>query len=485
MCASEVTKVLVKGVYDPMSAPQPPNQPPGGEQQPQGPSSGPQPEQNSPFGDSPEPTQVVQPPQPQQSQEPQESQGEQRFGDSPEPTQVVQPPNLSAGEQQGSNAESTQLVPPGMQPQPAIPYSPPPSAADNPAAVNPQGFGQQSPPGGFGAPGQVGPQSGPQPQQGFGAPGQPGQQGFGAPGQPGQFGQPPQQGFGAPPGGGFGAPGQPAFGGGGNQMKAMIAGGAVALFGLIALILSITLFADFVSTSSRASEAAEQAERAYKQAIDNCIAAGMPQEQCEAGFSTEKIDVDSEGAGYAWFCIITLLVGSLAATAGGVMHALVNKLQGGVGKIVPYVTLGGGFLTLLASLLIVIEDGGAITRVIFTLILGLLITVVGVIAAIPQTAFYLGLGGSGGPGGFGGPGGPGGGFGGPGGFGQPGQPGGFGQPGGQFPSSGGFPQQGQPGQPGGFGQPGGQFPSSGGFPQQGQPGQPGGFGQPGQPPQQW
>src|SRR5690606_21172014 len=280
-----------------MSAPQPPNQPQGGEQQPQGPSSGPQPEQSSPCGDNPEPTQVVQPPQPQQSQDDQQ----QQFGDSPEPTQVVQAPNASAGDQ-GSNAESTQLVPPGMQPQPAIPYSPPPSAADNPAAVNPQGYGQQSPPGGFGAPGQLGPQSGPQPQQGFGAPGQP-QKGFGAPGE-GQFDQPPQQGFGAPPGGGFGAPGQPAFGGGGgNQMKAMIAGGAVALFGLIALILSITLFADLVSTSSRASEAAEQAERAYKQARDNCIAAGMPQEQCEAGFSTEKIDVDSEATGYFWFCV--------------------------------------------------------------------------------------------------------------------------------------------------------------------------------------
>src|SRR5690606_31024564 len=215
-----------------MSAPQPPNQPQGGEQQPQGPSSGPQPEQSSPFGDNPEPTQVVQPPQPQQSQDDQQ----QQFGDSPEPTQVVQAPNASAGDQ-GSNAESTQLVPPGMQPQPAIPYSPPPSAADNPAAVNPQGYGQQSPPGGFGAPGQLGPQSGPQPQQGFGAPGQP-QQGFGAPGQ-GQFGQPPQQGFGAPPGGGFGAPGQPAFGGGGGMnFVPMIVGGIVAVLGLVALIFT-------------------------------------------------------------------------------------------------------------------------------------------------------------------------------------------------------------------------------------------------------
>lgn len=450
-----------------MSAPQPPNQPWGGEQQPQGPSSGPQPQQNSPFGTS-EPTQVVQPQQPQQSQ------GEQQpFGDSPEPTQVVQPPNPASAGQQGDNAESTQLVAPGSQPQPAIPYAPPPSAADNPAAVNPQGgFGQQPPSGGFGAPGQLGPQSGPQPQQGFG-------------GQPGQFGAPPQGGFGAPPGGGFGAPPQPAFGGGagggGNKLKSLVVGGIVAVLALVTAILAITLMSDISGPGS--SEIDE--------AVEQCVAAGAPEDMCRE--SVQQYADSAEGApGYIWFYVVMVLVGGVLAAASGVLLALLDKLKGGLRKLVAPFMLGGGFFTLLFSVLLMIESSGELTRVIFTMIFGLLITVAGVLALLPATAPFLGIGGPGGgggfpppgqPGGFGQPGQPGG-FGQPGqpgqpgGFGQPGQPGGFGQPGGHFPSSGGFPQPGQPGQPGGFGQPG----QPGGF---GQPGQPGGFGQPGQPPQQW
>ena len=133
-------------------------------------------------------------------------------------TQMVNP----AGGGDAPVADSTQLVPPGSQP-PAIPYTPPPSAADNPAAA----FGQQ--------PGGLRPAAGR-----FGQPGQPGQPGgFGQqPGQPGGFGQPPQ-GFGGP---GFGGPPQPGFGGqppqfggaagaGGNGMFGYIAGGVVAVLG--------------------------------------------------------------------------------------------------------------------------------------------------------------------------------------------------------------------------------------------------------------
>src|SRR5262245_45991677 len=102
-----------------MSAPQPPSQPgDGGEQPPQGPPSGPTPQQDSPFGTS-EPTQVVQPGQPQPSAP---SSGEGGlFGEAPEPTQVVRPGDANAGESH-FGAESTQLVPPGLQP-PAIPYA--------------------------------------------------------------------------------------------------------------------------------------------------------------------------------------------------------------------------------------------------------------------------------------------------------------------------------------------------------------------------
>ncbi|MFD9964529.1 hypothetical protein [Amycolatopsis sp. NPDC058986] len=453
-----------------MSAPQPPNQPWGGGQPPQGPPSGPQPQQDSPFG-SPEPTQVVQPAQPQQPQ------GGQ-FGETPEPTQVVQPVQQQ-GEggqpaQQGDanatqlvnpvgggdapGAESTQLVPPGSQP-PAIPYAPPPSAADNPAAVG--GFGQQQP--GYGQPGAYG-----QPQPAYGQPGQP---------QPGQPGQP--QGFGAPggfggppPGGGFGQP-APAFGaapagGGGNALYGYIAGGVVALLGLIALIFSFVYLGD-------ASDYSKLFDRAPNQdAIDKFL---------------DKAGI--VGSGTVWLYVILILLGSLISLAGGVGLALASKLSGTIKTIVPFVVLGGGVILALFSLLLKIgltpnddflqqfgasakdATGGGIPP----LILGILILIVGVLAVIPATAQFVGLGGGSTPSGPGAPG-P---YGAPqGGFGQPGQPGGFGQPG-QQPGYGQPPQQ-------PYGQPGGHDPSSGGFAQPGQ--QPGGFGQPeqqpgyGQPPQQ-
>ncbi|WIY05793.1 hypothetical protein QRX60_18835 [Amycolatopsis mongoliensis] len=473
-----------------MSAPQPPNQPWGGGQPPQGPPSGPQPQQDNPFG-SPEPTQVVQPAQPQ---------GGSPFGETPEPTQVVQPghpgdggagatqamPPVDANATQMVNpvgggdapvGDSTQLVPPGSQP-PAIPYTPPPSAADNPAAAFGQqqgGFGQQ--PGGYGQPGQQG---------GFGQ-----QPGFGQPGQPGQ----PPQGFGGP---GFGGPQQPGFGGqppqfgaaapGGNGLFGYIAGGVVALLALVALIISFAYMSDASDYSKIFDLAPDQA------AIDKVLD--------QAGII---------GPGLVWFYVVMILVGSLVSLAGGVGLALVGKL-GGIKKFVPIaIAAGGALLTVFALLLKIgmtpnaetLAQASASEKDTFglglpPLILGVLILIVGVLGFIPATRQFVGLGDGGaapgGPQGFGGP--PNqGGFGGPqqpGGFGQPGQPG---QPGGFGQQPGGYGQPGQPpqgyGPPPGYGQPGGPNPSSGGFPQPssggfpqpGQPQQPGGYGQPGQPPQ--
>lgn len=424
-----------------MSAPQPPNQPWGGGQQPspQGPPSGPQPQQDNPFG-SAEPTQVVQPGQPQQ-QDQSQSQGDQ-FGDSPEPTQVVHPGQGDTG----GGAESTQLVPPDQQPQ-SIPYAPPPSAADNPAAMNPQqgGFGQQ--------PGQQ-----PGQPQGFGAP-QPGQ-------QPGGFGQPggfdPQQGqggFGAPyPGqqqGGFGAPpqapfGGPSGGGGNKQLFGWIAGGVTALLGLVALIFSIM---DFVDVGE------------YADGFNS-----LPGDQ-RAQF--DEFGFPSPGTLYLYIGLV--LVGSLATLAAGVCIALAGKLGAGLRKVAPIVAAVGGLLMLVGSILIFtafpseanVDTAGTPT---LYMVFGIIAIAVGVLGLIPATAQFVGLGGGSkqsGPGGYGGPGG----FGPPNaGFGPP--PGGYGPPSGGFPP----PGQQQPGQPGGYGGP--------------PPGQqqPGGYGQPGQqgqPPQQW
>ncbi|WP_191255372.1 hypothetical protein [Amycolatopsis oliviviridis] len=459
---------------------QPPAQPDYGQ-----PQYGQQPSYEQPqgggFGDTPEPTQVVQPVQP-------------GAGDA-NATQVVQPVSSGGDTPPG---ESTQLVPPGSQP-PAIPYAPPPSAADNPAAgaygAQGGGFGQQQ---GFGGPSQGGfdPSQGQQ-QPGFGQP----QQGFGGPPQ-GGFGQ--QPGFGGPPQGYSPA----AAGGGGNPLFGFIAGGLVGLLGLLALIFTFVYFGDASEFSEAVdSQTSKMGEEAVNKALD------------QFGLASP---------GTVWLYVILLLVASLVATAAGAGLALAGKLPASIKKIVPIAVTAGGALLLLFGILLLgattasgdsVPSGVSIGIGLPHLIFGILILIVGVVGLIPATAQFVGLGGGGSvlgapqggqPGGFGGP--PQGGFGQPGQpgpYGQP-QPGPYGQPGQPGPSSGGFPQQGQPG---GFGQqPGQPGPPSGGFAQPGQPPQggfgqppqqPGGFGQqpgqpgppsggfgqpgqqPGQPPQQW
>ncbi len=451
-----------------MSAPQPPNQPWGGGQPPHGPPSGPQPQQDNPFG-SPEPTQVVQPGQPQQ-------QPGGLFGDTPEPTQVVQPVQPGQPAEGGAEAtqlvnpagggdapvaDSTQLVPPGSQPPPAIPYTPPPSAADNPAAAfgQQQGFGQPGP-GGYGQPQYPGQQPG-QPPQGFGGPGGPG---FGGPGQPG-----------------FGAP-APAFGGGSSSggLFGYIAGGVVAVLGLIGLIIAFGYMGDASDYSKAFDSAPDQ------QAIDTFL---------------DNLGV--VGPGTLWFYVIMILVGALVSIAGGVGLAFASKL-GGIKKLVPIVVAAGGALLAVFALLVKIgmtPKADALAKLSASakdtfglglppLIIGVLILIVGVLGLIPGTAQFVGLGDGGSApapqqGGFGGP---------PPGYGQPPQQQGFGQPGPPPGYGHGQPPQGPPpgfgGPPPGYGQPGGPNPNSGGFPQPGHPQGPpsGGFGQPqypgqpGQPP---
>ena len=226
-----------------MSAPEPPN--PQQENQ-GGPPSGPEPQaeqQNAPFGDAPEPTEVVQP-----GQTPDEPAG---AGDA---TQMVKPPSPPGGQDQSS--EATQMVSPGTQP-PSIPYTPPPSAQDNPGGQqNPQqgqqgGFSQQPPQqGGFGQPPQQG---------GFGQP----PQGYGQP--PQSF---PQQGYGQPPQGfpqqGYGQPmGQPGYGGPGrvdqSKIFAWVGGGLIGALGLTVLILMLTLIIDIADVPWLESDVAVHA----------------------------------------------------------------------------------------------------------------------------------------------------------------------------------------------------------------------------------
>lgn len=269
-------------------------------------------------------------------------------------------------------------------------------------------------------------------------------------------------------------------------MMRMIAGGLVAVLGLITVILAITLFADFGGGADTSEDGL----------IEQCVSqSGMSEEQCRQGLEAaggadavaeQAEQAESSVPGYIVFYTIMLLLGGLIAAAAGAGMALYDKVPAGFRKQLPFGVIGSGFIVLLFSILFVAETSGELTRTIFTMIMGILVLGVGVVAVLPATAHFVGLGGPGGPGGFGGP--PGfGGPGGPGGFGgpPPGPPGGFGgpppgqQPGGFGPPPGGPP----PGQhPGGFGgppsQPGG-FPAQGPPPgQPGQPGQPGGFGGP-------
>ncbi|MDI5980226.1 hypothetical protein, partial [Amycolatopsis magusensis] len=370
-----------------MSAPQPPDQPWGGGQPSQGPPSGPNPQQENPFGQA-EPTQVVQPGQPPA--------GGGQFGDTPEPTQVVQPGKPGdAGATQVVNpvqgggepgADSTQLVPPGSQPPPAIPYAPPPSAADNPNAA----FGHQ-PGGGFGAPGGFDPSQQQQHPGGFGGPPPGGPGGFGPPpGGPGGFGPPPGQGGFGPPPGGFGGPPQ----GGGNDSSKMI---SMIIAGVLALLAGLSLIVNLISVIDVAT-LPDPCEHLSGAALERC----------------EGIGVDyGVGAGVIIMWVVLLL--GLAGAVGGAVLIFLRK------KLAQYVLLGSGGLLVVFTIVVAAMYTFA-GSLIFNLFIGLLAAGAGVLGFFPATQPYIGMeSGSA----FGGQQGQGGGFGGPGG---PGGPGGFGPP---------------------------------------------------------
>ena len=410
-----------------MNAPQPPPPPwqSGPSQQGEGEEQQARPPaQDNPALSAPGPTQAIQPGQPlpppgqvgadgverTQAIQP----GQPMPGDSGA-TQVVNP--ASYGQPQAPDAGATQMVPPGSMPPQQPPYAPPPGAdASNPQGFPQQqpGFGQQPPPG---YPQQGGFGQQPPPQQGFGQPQQ--QQGFGQqppPGYPPQGGFAQQQGLGAGPQ--FGGQGQ------NTQMISWGIAGAVALFGLLVAIFSLSDFGDL-------GDYGDFYDSQPEAAID---AAGAP------------------SPGMLMLCHILILVGGVGAIGGGVLVYLKHKLAS-------IVLLASGGVMLVFSIFELILWAGMEGELIATpdilvwgIIVGILVAGAGALAYFPQTKKFLGGGSA--------LGGPGGGFGGPpqGGFGQPQQ--GFGQPQQGFGQP---PQQGfgQPPQQG-FGQP----PQQGGPPQQ-------------------
>ncbi|GAA0513177.1 hypothetical protein [Saccharopolyspora thermophila] len=392
-----------------MSSPQPPD---GGQQgqQPQGAGDQPgsdaisnrmDPQQDSgqeaPSGA--DATQVVRPVQPQGQQPPSDS--TQVVPPSMQPPQpMYQQPGLAG---QGSAAEATTVVPPSMQP-PQPMYQQP---------------GTQSQPGGF--PAQPGTPSG-----GFPAP--QAQGGFGA--------QPPQATY-----------GQSAQSGQGSKALALTAGWIATVVGGLSAILYLIGTIGLASGYAAIEQLQEQAEEM----------------RSRFGSSFDVPVPDLPPFGLILTLYLGILLAALVLCVGGIM-TITRK------KIGPILILGGSGLFVLCELVVIFTGftyGGPIVGIIFA-------AAIGVLAFLPGTRQYVASAGAGAPapaaagafgqqpqggfgqqpqGGFGQQ--PQGGFGQQpqGGFGQPPQ-GGFGQPG-QAPQQG-FGQPGQ--QPGGFPPPGGQQP---------------------------
>ncbi|MEV6235059.1 hypothetical protein AB0L88_45045 [Saccharopolyspora shandongensis] len=322
-------------------------------------------------------TQVVRPVQPQGQQLPSDS--TQVVPPSMQPPQpMYQQPGLAG---QGAGAEATAMVPPSMQP-PQPMYQQP---------------GTQSQPGGFPS----------QPQQGTPS------GGFPAPQAQGAFGAPPPQ----------AAYGQPATQGQGSKGLALTAGwvatvigGLATIFNLIGL-LSIGAAYALIDQAESARQQLEELDSSYSSGIE------MP----------ELPDLPPYGLVLTLYIVI--LLGSIALLTGGIMVIL----RKGIG---PMLIVGATGLFILCEIVLLISGFlyGA-PSIIGAIVSMLVAAALGVLSFLPGTRQYIAAAGSGVPA--------------PaaaGGFGQPGQPGGFGQPG--------QPQQfGQPGQqPGGFPPAGGQQP---------------------------
>ncbi|MBB5153494.1 hypothetical protein [Saccharopolyspora phatthalungensis] len=342
-------------------------------------------------------TQVVRPVQSQGQQPPSDS--TQVVPPSMQPPQpMYQQPGLA---DQGSGAEATAMVPPSMQP-PQPMYQQP---------------GTQSQPGGFPAQ----PQQSGTPSGGFPAP--QAQGGFGA--------QPPQAAY-----------GQPAQQGQGNAplakttaIVAIVLGGLNVIFGILGIV-------GLAVASSKAAQ----------YGVHLKVSMGLLYTLVIVGF----------------LCAIAWIVGGI----------LLLKRK----PIGPLLVGGAAAVSTLSGIISVImyPNASAIVGLVFGIALA-------VLAFLPGTRQWAAGSGTPAPAAAGS-------YGQPQQFGQPGQPQQFGQPGQQQFGQPGQPQFGQPGQPQQFGQPGQQQFGQPGQPQQfgqpqqyGQPGQqPGGFPPPsGQQPPQW
>lgn len=300
-----------------------------------------------------------------------------------------------------------------------------PQPPNQPGAPGPQPYGV----GGPGGP----PGSGGSPQPGFGAAGGP------PAGQPGGFGGPPPAQFG------------PAGPGGGSNVAGWVTGGAIALLGLVTLVLSITLWLD-IGSAPAVPEATGRAGMTYDQCVQQL---GEGHQSCEHLRTLQENAADAREQAESTvatlrFYVVMLLVSGVLAVGAGVLWALNEKLATTLRRNLPIMTAAAS-LPMLAFSMMFLDEGGNVTRVVFTLIFGIVILVVGLLGSSFATARVLGLGAKSGPPGNAGPPGPPGGFGGP-----QGPPGGYGGPP-QGPAPG-PPPQGPPDQPGGYGRPPGQQP---------------------------
>jgi hypothetical protein len=259
-----------------------------------------------------------------------------------------------------------QAPPPGLPPQSGS------SPHDPQQQVDPGSGGGQPTPGNYGQPG-----------AGYGGP--PATGGHGYPVAPDYSRQPPYAGYGAPPpvnrppiqpgpGSGYAQAGygqQPGYGPPGwngygttsagpssQQFITWIALGIIGLLGLLAAILTFTLWLNLSSAASHASDLCDRFSGEYSTLCRHSIKNAVP-------------DVPTPLVIY----LILIIVGSLVATSGAVLLFLKNH----VGQ---FLVLGGGIVMLTFAIVCEIRYN-ATGRISYDLTAGLLIAIAGGLMFIP------------------------------------------------------------------------------------------------------
>jgi hypothetical protein len=237
---------------------------------------------------------------------------------------------------------------PGMPPQPGRPPREPWQQAG-------QRYGQQGASGGH--PPQTGYGAAPHPSHQPFPPRDPRQQSYGPAGHGAPYG---------PPSYPHGGPGHPGGGPSSQQIANWITLGVIALLGLLGAILTVTVWADISSAVGSVSDVCGDLDDQFSDLCRETVADYAP------GVPAALV-----------IYLILLILGGLAAVVGAVLM-LRNKHIG------QFVIIGAGAVMLLFGI-VSSAHYGAVGRITFDLIAGLLILTAGVLMLLPQIRHFLGL----------------------------------------------------------------------------------------------